>query len=62
MLRTDGLGLTEGEKEDLGSDERRKEGVKLGTSEGRNAKGDGERLTVFHSLSKCGGRGIRYEH
>ena len=21
-----------------------------------------ERLTVFHSLSKCGGRGIRYEH
>ena len=58
--RTDGLSLREGEKEDLGSDERRKEGVKLGTSEGRNAKG--ERLTVFHSLSKCGGRGIRYEH
>ena len=25
MLRTDGLGLTEGEREDLGSDERRKE-------------------------------------
>ena len=36
----DGLSLREGEKEDLGSDERRKEGVKLGTSEGRNAKGE----------------------